>query len=108
MIQPQTIRVLAGASNSEPLPLPPGARVVRIRTPTMAVATSFSLSGGIADGTYDTLFQGSSNTALSFTVGATVRSINIPPDYTAGLSSVQIKLGGIEAADKDFIVVYEW
>lgn len=108
MTQEQTVRILAAATTSEPLDLPPGAKVVRVRSPAMSVATSFGINGRVKDGAYDTLYQGSSNTSLSFTVGATARSISIPPEYTAGLDAVQIKTNGAEASDKDFTIVYEW
>lgn len=108
MIQSQTIKILALATSSEPLGLPPGAKVVRVRTPAMPTATSFTLSGSANDRPYDTLYQGSTNTSLSFTLNNTVRSINIPPDYTAGLSAVQLKTNAAETVDKEFTIVYEW
>lgn len=108
MIQQQTVKIVALATTSEPLVLPQGARVVRIQSPVMGVATSFTLNGSVDGTTYDTLYQGSTNTSLSFTVGGTVRSINISPEYTAGLKQVQIKTNGAETTDKNFTIVYEW
>lgn len=108
MIQQQPVVIAALSTTSEPIILPPGAKVVRVKSPVMSVATSFGINGSVDDTTYDTLYQGSSNTSLSFTVGGTARSINIPPEYTAGLKRVQIKTNGAETTDKTFNVVYEW
>jgi hypothetical protein len=109
MIQNQKIKIIAGATTSEPVSLPGGARLVRVQSPIMSVATSMVLSGRVGDGgSYETMYQGSTNTSLSFTLNNTVRSISIPPEYTAGLSAVQIKTNAAEATDKEFTVVYEW
>lgn len=108
MIQEQAVTLAALSTTSESLLLPQGAKVIRVRSPIMAVATSFQIKGSVDGVTYDDIYDGANNTTPSFTVGGTARSISIDPAHTLGLKRVQLKTSGAETTDKTFTIVYEW
>lgn len=101
-----TLKIIALSTTSEPVQIPQGWSLVRVKAPVMGVATSMTIEGSVDEGaTFDTLYIAGTGATVSATVGGTARSFQYDPDFTKGLDQIRIKTNGSEVADKNFEVV---
>lgn len=105
-IRKQTLKTIALSITSEPISIPAGWGLVRVKAPAMSVATSFTIEGSVDEGVnFDTLYVAGTGATVSATVGGTARSFQFDPNFTRGLDQLRIKTNGSEVTDKNFEVV---
>ena len=101
-----TVKIIALATTSEPVQIPQGWSLVRVKAPVMGVATSMTIEGSVDEGaTFDTLYVAGTGVTVSATIGGTARSFQFDPNFTKGLDQIRIKTNGSETVDKNFEVV---
>ena len=105
-IRKQTLKTIALSTTSEPIEIPAGWGLVRVKAPVMNVATSFTIEGSVDEGvTFDVLYVAGTGASVSASVGGTARSFQYDPAFTRGLDRLRIKTNGSEVTDKNFEVV---
>jgi hypothetical protein len=104
-IYKETISLTAGQTVSEAAPVAPGFGLIRVTAPGMTGTPTFSIQGSVDDGiSYLENYVG--NSAPSYNLASTARTIKLDPNETKGFDALRLKLSASEATGKTFELVF--